>query len=117
MLPDGTEIEQNDHVVVIQVRLHELTQSTMTELVGECLERLRYSGAQNFVFDFDGVEFLASACVGALVNLLQEVEHVRGRIALSNCSENVMFLFKVTKLDDVFAMYDDVDEATSAVKA
>ena len=89
----------------------EVAHDDMQILVQECIEKLRYSKAQNFIFDLAEVEFLASACIGALVEFLQEVEHCRGQIALVSCQENVAFLFKVTRLDQVFGMYDDIEEA------
>ncbi len=36
---------------------------------------------------------------------------MRGRIALAGCQDNVAFLFKVTKLDDIFVLFDDLDAA------
>lgn len=92
----------------------DVTHVEMQEIVAECLERMRYNNAQHFVFDLSTVEFLASACLGALVGFMQEVEHVRGKIALVNCHDNVAFLFKVTRLDHVFEMYDDVQEAVAS---
>ena len=56
-----------------------------------------------------------SACIGALVTFLQDLEHVRGRIALANCQPNVAFLFKVTRLDQVIGIYDDPQTACAEV--
>jgi anti-anti-sigma factor len=58
-----------------------------------------------------GVEFLDSAGIGALVTLLQDLEHVRGRIALTHCQPNVAFLFKVTRLDAAIPLFDETAEA------
>jgi len=33
---------------------------------------------------------------------------------LAGCKENVAFLFKVTRLDTVFPMYDEVEEAAES---
>ncbi len=111
MLPKGFEVEQAGQLVTAHLRAAEVAHDDMQELVQECIEKLRYSKAQNFIFDLQEVQFLASACIGALVEFLQEVEHCRGQIALVNCQENVAFLFKVTRLDQVFGLYDDIEEA------
>jgi len=111
MLPNRFDVEQNGPVVTATLRSPEVAHEDMQSLMQECIDKIRYEKAQNFVFDLDEVEFLASACIGTLVELLQEVEHCRGQIALVNCKEDVAFLFKVTRLDQVFAMFDDIEEA------
>ena len=115
MLPDGFEVEQAGQLVTAHLRAAEVAHDDMQVLVQECIEKLRYSNAQNFVFDLEEVEFLASACIGSLVEFLQEVEHCRGQIALVSCQENVAFLFKVTRLDQVFGMFDDIEEAVQSL--
>lgn len=113
MLPSGIELEQAGDLVTIKVRQRDLTHTDLQDAVGECTERIRFHNAQNFVFDLDGVEFLSSACLGVLVGFLQETEHARGKIALANCHENVAFLFKVTRLDTVFELFDDPADAAA----
>jgi anti-sigma B factor antagonist len=87
----------------------------MQELVDECAERMRYNNARQFIFDLHGVEYLSSACLGVLVNFMQDVEHFRGRIAVAGCQPNVAFLFKVTNLERVFGLYDDTADAAGAL--
>lgn len=106
-----SEFDQAGPNVTIHVTGPEASHTEFTEIVAECCDRMRYENASNFVFDLEKVEFLASACIGALVELLREVEPMRGKIALAHCDENVAFLFKVTKLDDVFCIFDDIEEA------
>jgi anti-sigma B factor antagonist len=115
MLPDGFEVEQAGQLVTAHLRAAEVAHDDMQSLVQECIEKIRYDKAQNFLFDLEEVEFLASACIGSLVEFLQEVEHCRGQIALVHCQENVAFLFKVTRLDHVFNMFDDIEEAIESL--
>lgn len=111
MLPDTIEVEQAGSMVTAHIRQAELSYNEMQEVVEACTDKMRYDNAQNFIFDLAAVEFLASACIGSLVQLLQDIEHQRGQIALAGCQENVAFLFKVTRLDSVFPMFDEVEEA------
>ena len=87
----------------------------MQEVVQDCCEKMRYDHATNFLFDLQHVEFLASSCIGALVELMREVEPIRGKIALGNCADSVLYLFRITKLDSVFGVYDDLDEALASL--
>lgn len=115
MLPDNFEMEQDGQLVTAYLRATEVAHDDMQALVVECIEKMRYDNAQNFIFDLEQVEFLASACIGSLVEFLQEIEHCRGQIALVNCQDNVAFLFKVTRLDQVFGLFDDMDEAVESL--
>ncbi len=108
---EGYEIDQTGPMITAHIDGPELSHEQMLDLLEVCKDKLRYENARNFVFDMEKVTFLASACIGTLVELLREVEPMRGRIALAGCSDNVAFLFKVTKLDDIFALFDDLEEA------
>jgi len=111
-----SEIEQAGPNVTITVAGPDASHHEISEVVVECCQRMRYDNASNFVFDLQHVEFLASACIGSLVELLREVEPMRGKIALANCEDNVAFLFKVTKLDEIFGLFDDIDDALESLK-
>ncbi|MFA9477872.1 STAS domain-containing protein [Phycisphaerales bacterium AB-hyl4] len=114
MLCDGIELDQSGAVVTVTIRLPEVTHTQMQELIAECEERVRCHHGNYFVFDLAEVTFLASSCLGSMVSFLQDLEHVRGRIALANCQDNVAFVFKVTRLDTVFPIFEDVKEATAS---
>lgn len=115
MLTESFEIEQTNKVVVARLTGKDLSGQTMQELIERLNDKMRYDNALYFVLDMKTVQFVASACIGPLVVFLQDLEHVRGRIALANCVPNVQFLFKVTRLDTVFAMYEDVEEACAEI--
>ncbi|MFI4862069.1 MAG: STAS domain-containing protein [Phycisphaerales bacterium JB063] len=114
MPTDEIDIEQNGQIVTAKLHQAEVAFQQMQEMVDACVDKMRYDKAQHFVFDMSDVEFLASACIGALVQLLQDIEQHRGQIALAGCQENVAFLFKVTRLDSVFPMFDEVEEAVES---
>jgi len=111
MLTQGTQIEQTNNLVVAQIADRELTGLQMQEVICELTQHMRYENAVYFVLDMQSVEFMASDCLGTLVTFLSDVEQMRGRIALACCQPNVAFLFKVTRLDAAFALYDDVEDA------
>lgn len=113
---DAFEIEQAGPMVTAHFAGPEVCHETMLEVLELCKDKMRYDAARCFLFDMEKVSFLASACIGTLVELLREVEPSRGRIALSGCNDNVTFLFKVTKLDDIFALFDDLDAALDELK-
>lgn len=116
MLAHDHIIEQENHRVSVTISLPELSAEQMQELVNDLMMRMRYDNAQHFIFDMSQVNFMSSACIGVLVSFLQDLEHVRGRIALAGCKADVLFLFKVTRLDAIFTTFDDMDEARLAIE-
>lgn len=115
MLTEGTQIEQANSLVIASIADRELTGLQMQEVVCELEQHMRYDNAIYFVLDMTHVEFIASDCLGALVTFLSDLEQMHGRIVLANCKPNVAFLFKVTRLDSAFPLYDDVEEACAHV--
>jgi len=115
MLTDGTQIDQTANIVTAVVPTRELTVAQAAELVEELMQKMRCDNAQHFLLDLHAVEFIPSACLGSLVQFLQDLEHVRGRIGLVGCRPNVQFLFKVTRLDSIFHLFDDMTEALAEI--
>ena len=111
MYATGFDIDMECGVAVVRFDGPDVSHLQMLEVNQACSDKLRYDGVKAFVFDLACVELFASACVGALVELLREVEPTRGRIALANCTDNVAFLFRVTRLDDIFTVFDDTADA------
>ena len=108
------DIDQSGAIVTVRLHTEEVSYLQMQELIEECVERMRCHHASFFVFDLSSVHFLCSRSLGAMVSFLQDLEHVRGRIALAGCQDNVAFLFKVTGLDAVISLFDDAKEAAES---
>ena len=108
------EVEQDGANVTLRLPGPTVSAREMEEAVVTCGEHMRFDHATNFAFDLSAIEYLDSACTGALVELLRDVEPMRGRVALVGCRPNVLFLFKSTRLDTVFGMFDEMDEAIAS---
>lgn len=111
MLAQNVVVEQEGNMVIATVITPILSLSESQEVIVELNERVRYNNAQLFILDLAEVTFMDSSCIGTLVQFLQELEHVRGRMALANCNDNIAFLFKVTRLDGAFPVVESVDDA------
>lgn len=106
-----TQIDRDGQVGVARINCTQLTSEHVETVLDELRYAMRYDGCHSFVLDMSDVQFVSSACLGALITLLQDLEHVRGRLSLASCRPDVAFLFKTTKLDMVIPLFDDVDEA------
>ena len=108
-------IEQTNNVVVATTNATELTEVKAGDLFEELAGRIRYDGAQFLVLNLASVQMVTSACLEVLVRLFQELEHIRGQVVLVNCQPYVASVFRTTRLDAVFNLYDDLDEAREKV--
>jgi anti-sigma B factor antagonist len=115
MLTDGTAIDQIHNVLIAAIATREMSIGQTADLVDELMQKMRCDNAQHVLLDMTAVEFIPSACLGNLVMFLQDLEHVRGRIGLVNCRPNVAFIFKVTRLDTVFHLFDDMEKAKAEI--
>jgi len=111
-----TELDQQGSLVIAKIATAYLTGPEMQEITQLLMQKIRNDRATQFILDMEAVTFLSSACIGELVTFLQDLEHVRGRIALVHVQPEVAFLFKVTRLDHVFPAFEDLDEAIDHVR-
>jgi len=98
-------------VCVVTIGLRELDSDASEELSSKLLALLNEGKSTKYLLDFDTVRFMESSCFGALVTFVKWLSRFDGKIALANVSENVRFLFAVTKLDKVFPLHRDVPSA------
>ncbi|MFG0252121.1 MAG: STAS domain-containing protein [Phycisphaerales bacterium JB038] len=110
------EAEAVGQTAVATLTPTELSGMTATRLVEELFEYVETQGCRHFVLDLQNVQYMDSACVGALVELLNRLQKRDGRIALVNAARSVEYLFKLTRLDRVFPMCRDVMSALQIVE-
>lgn len=77
---------------------------------------LANQGRFRVVLDLGGVEFVDSSGLGALIHMHKTLEG-RGRLALCNLDPKVAQLFKVTRLERVFAIGASLDDAAKLVRS
>lgn len=81
----------------------------------ESLVELVSDGAHNIIVDLDGVDFLDSTGIGVLVGGLKRVRGHGGDLALVCTQQRILKVFEITGLTTVFAIFDSVADATSAL--
>jgi len=71
------------------------------------------NGATKILLDLSIVDFMDSSGLGAIVSGLKDIGG--GQLAICNMQMPVEELFKLTRMDRVFAIYDSVDNAVAAM--
>lgn len=101
---------------VVEVR-GEVDVYTAPELRERLLEILHEGADQRVVVDLRPVDFMDSTGLGVLVGALKRVRMAGGDLPLVCDSEKLLKIFRITGLDQVFALHATVEAATAGPAA
>ncbi len=102
---------QQDGVTVFQVD-GEINISTSPELK----KFFEKQPAKKVVVDLERVTYIDSSGLATLVEMLKKTKSQGGGLGLAAMSEKVKSLFEITKLDKLFSISQNKQEAVSKVK-
>ena len=68
-------------------------------------------GEINIIVQLEQVRFVDSSGLGALLSGFKHAEAKSGKLSLSNLQNQVLSMFELTRLNRVFEVYVDLDEA------
>jgi len=71
-------------------------------------------GHVDIVLDLSGVDFVDSIGLGVIVSVLKRVRGRDGRLVVAGPVPRVRALFELTRLDEIVAVHDTVDQAVGA---
>ena len=73
------------------------------------------SGVGKIIIDLSNVDFIDSMGIGAIVSAKKSLEQ-NGRLIITGVNQNVMAMFQLTRLDQVFQILASQDEAIHALQ-
>ncbi len=83
----------------------------LVEIVSDALN----DKVKNCVIDLKGVRYISSSGIGVLITMLTKMRNAGGEVFLTSPSEHVKKLLIITKLNNIFTVFDSLDEALGAV--
>ncbi|MHC4543210.1 MAG: STAS domain-containing protein [Planctomycetota bacterium] len=69
----------------------------------------------NLILDFCNVQFFSSAVLGLLMRISKKVYEQEGQLRLCNISPRIYEIFKITRLNKIFDIYENVKSATESL--
>jgi anti-sigma B factor antagonist len=84
----------------------------MVELVSDAVN----AGIRTFVVDLKEVRYVSSSGIGVLITMLTKMRNVGGEVYLTTPSEHVKKLLIITKLNNIFTVFDTVEDAKENLK-
>lgn len=92
--------------------LEEMDIQSLKESIMSVVEE---GGRINLILDFSNVRFLSSAVLGLLMRISKKVYEQEGSLKLCNISSRLYEIFKITRLNKIFDIFDDVDSAIKSL--
>jgi len=76
---------------------------------------IEQAGRINLILDFCNVRFLSSAVLGLLIRISKRIYECDGQLRLCNINPRIYEIFKITRLNKIFDIYEDVKSATESL--
>ncbi len=116
-------VKKASRAFIVALQYQELTTETHIRQLEETTLPL-ITKNQNLILDFTHVNFISSSLLGFLLKLKEQLQKQNGKLILTGLSTEVKNtpndkyineLFKIVKLDTVFAIYDNIHLALDSV--
>lgn len=117
MVREPLSIREEDGVAVVAFLEPNLEYETVIDEIGEQLYALPERGLANLVIDFTGVRYVASSLLGKLISLHRRATLANGQVILCGFSPYVRTIFEISRLNRIFPIRENEDEALAFLKA
>ena len=108
------ERQEQETMVIrpLEIRLD----SHVAEELKAHMKNIVHNGHLQIVIDLSDVEFVDSSGLGAIIATMMALRP-QGRLMVCNVRDNVLALFRLTRMDRVIPVMNDVDEALRAMSS
>ncbi len=104
-----------DHEIrVIKLLPRQILDELQISEIGEKLKELIDFGATKIVIDFSGVDHFSSSALGMLITTKKHLTERNGEMKLCYIRSQILKVFKITRLDEIFPIYKTATEALAS---
>ncbi len=108
-------VEYKNDATVVAFTDEKILEETDVRTLREAVESIvEQAPGIHLVLDFRHVKFLSSAVLGLLIRISKRVYEQDGELRLCNIHPGIYEVFKITRLTNVFEIYEDVESATQS---
>ena len=109
------EVEPIGDVTVVNFIDRKILDEQNIQIIGEQLFSLvEVERVKKMLLNFRNVEYLSSAALGKLITLNKKMQTAGGKLVLCNIDPQIYEVFEITKLDKLFKIKKDEQEALQA---
>jgi anti-sigma B factor antagonist len=106
-----------DGVAIVTFQQPQILDAVTIERMAAGLKELLNRQSQDrVVFDFANVTYLSSSALGMLIGLQRRALQGKKQLKFAGIRDEIMEVFRITKLDTVFDIYRDAKSASEACR-
>jgi len=109
-------VEDYGHAVILKPK-GELTKDTLDAFKEVVDHQLINDEVVDVIVDMEEVTFVDSDVLEYLLDTQDALREKFGQVRLANCDENVAKILEMTRLDLVFEVFDDTNDAVRVARA
>jgi len=106
--------ESNDVRIVEFADRKILEELSISEIGDELARLIEGESGVRLLLNFKNVEHLSSAALGMLITLNRKISEQSGTLKLSDISPQIYEVFKITRLNKLFDIYDTSEQALAS---
>ena len=88
-----------------------VTEENIQEVGDQLYQLVDVEGKHRLLLNFGNVQYLSSAALGKLINLKKKINAVNGQLKLCCIHPDLLEVFRITRLDQVFQIYPEEQTA------
>ncbi len=108
--------EQDDISVIGFANAAALNAYSIADTAKELYALIDKFGRRRLLLDLSTVQMLSSQSLGVFLTMKEKLKQIDGKLAISGIDPKLYRVFKITKLQEVFEFFDDVETAVSQMK-
>ncbi|MDP6633536.1 MAG: STAS domain-containing protein [Phycisphaerae bacterium] len=103
-------VEDYGHAVILKPK-GELTEDTLGAFREVVEHQLEDDAVVDVIIDMDEITFVDSIVLEYLLDLQDSLQEKFGQVRLARCDENIAKIMEMTRLDRVFEMFKETNDA------
>lgn len=110
-------VDYRDDITVVRLMNEKILETEDIQgLESSIMPLVEQTGPIKLVVDFSAVKFLSSAVLGVLIRVSKRVYETGGELALCGLNSKILQVFKVTRLEKIFAIHPDAEKAVAFLR-
>jgi anti-sigma B factor antagonist len=108
------KIEKINGITVVRFDKIDRFNALITEPVKEDLKSFFNSPGTRLILNLEGIKYIDSSGFGVFLSILKTANNNRGVFKMCGINPEVMELFKLLQLHNVFTLYSNIDECLNS---
>jgi anti-sigma B factor antagonist len=108
------KIEKINNITVVRFDNIDRFNALITEPVKEDLKSFFNNPGTRLILNMEGIKYIDSSGFGVFLSILKTATNNKGLFRICGITPEVMELFKLLQLHNVFTLYDSLDECLNS---